>query len=260
MSSPINDSPSTPASTNTDTNTEARAVGLYPHDMHPGLVPGIGVENQRNTFGLDKALFSVTAIAIVSFIIWGISSPESVSAASSSAFSWAITNTGWLLNITMMMAIVTMAYVGLSRLGRIKLGTDDEEPEFGWFSWVAMMFGAGIGVGIFFYGPSEPLSHYLTPPPHTVDGNTVEALHQSMAQAHYHWGLSPWAAYALVGGAIAYSSYRRGRVPLISSIFKPLFSSRDTDGPLGKLIDVLALIATPLWHRCHAGPFRHPDG
>ncbi|MDK8876574.1 BCCT family transporter [Corynebacterium striatum] len=212
--------------------------------MHPGLVPGIGVENQRNTFGLDKALFSVTAIAVVSFIIWGISSPESVSAASSSAFSWAITNTGWLLNITMMMAIVTMAYVGLSRLGRIKLGTDDEEPEFGWFSWVAMMFGAGIGVGIFFYGPSEPLSHYLTPPPHTVDGNTVEALHQSMAQAHYHWGLSPWAAYALVGGAIAYSSYRRGRVPLISSIFKPLFSSRDTDGPLGKLIDVLALIAT----------------
>ncbi|EGT5594055.1 BCCT family transporter [Corynebacterium striatum] len=212
--------------------------------MHPGLVPGIGVENQRNTFGLDKALFSVTAIAVVSFIIWGILSPESVSAASSSAFSWAITNTGWLLNITMMMAIVTMAYVGLSRLGRIKLGTDDEEPEFGWFSWVAMMFGAGIGVGIFFYGPSEPLSHYLTPPPHTVDGNTVEALHQSMAQAHYHWGLSPWAAYALVGGAIAYSSYRRGRVPLISSIFKPLFSSRDTDGPLGKLIDVLALIAT----------------
>lgn len=219
-------------------------MGLYPHDMHPGLVPGIGVENQRNTFGLDKALFSVTAIAVVSFIIWGILSSESVSAASSSAFSWAITNTGWLLNITMMMAIVTMAYVGLSRLGRIKLGTDDEEPEFGWFSWVAMMFGAGIGVGIFFYGPSEPLSHYLTPPPHTVDGNTVEALHQSMAQAHYHWGLSPWAAYALVGGAIAYSSYRRGRVPLISSIFKPLFSSRDTDGPLGKLIDVLALIAT----------------
>lgn len=144
----------------------------------------------------------------------------------------------------MMAAVFTMAYVGCSRLGRIKLGTDDEEPEFGMFSWVAMMFGAGIGVGIFFYGPSEPLSHYLTPPPHTVSGSTVEALHQSMAQAHYHWGLSPWAAYALVGGAIAYSSYRRGRVPLVSSIFKPLFGSRDTDGPLGTLIDALALVAT----------------
>ncbi|MBU5655121.1 BCCT family transporter [Corynebacterium aurimucosum] len=219
-------------------------VGIYPHDMHPGLVPGIGVEDQRNAFALDKITFFTTATFVVAFIIWGISSPESVSAASSAAFSWAITNAGWLLNITMMMAVVTMLYIGCSRLGRIKLGTDDEEPEFGWFSWVAMMFGAGIGVGIFFYGPSEPLSHYLTPPPHTVDGNSVEALHQAMAQAHYHWGISPWAAYALVGGAIAYSSYRRGRVPLVSSIFKPLFGSRDTDGPLGKLIDVLALVAT----------------
>lgn len=149
------------------------AVGLYPHNMHPGLVPGISVEDQRNTFGLDKVTFFTTAVFVVAFIIWGISSPESVSTASSTAFSWAITNAGWLLNVTMMMAVVTMAYIGFSRLGRIKLGTDDEEPEFGWFSWVAMMFGAGIGVGIFFYGPSEPLAHYLTPPPHTVDGESV---------------------------------------------------------------------------------------
>lgn len=212
--------------------------------MHPGLVPGISVEDQRNKFGLDKPLFFITVLLIVAFIIWGVITPDSVASASSSAFGWAITNAGWLLNVTMMLAIVTMAYIGCSRLGRIKLGTDDEEPEFSYFSWVAMMFGAGIGVGIFFYGPSEPLSHYLTPPPHTVDGNTVEALHQAMAQAHYHWGVSPWAAYALVGAAIAYSSYRRGRVPLVSSIFKPLFGSRDTDGPVGKLIDILALIAT----------------
>ena len=225
-------------------NDKGSAVGIYPHNMHPGLVPGISVEDQRNKFGLDKPLFFITAILIVAFIIWGVITPDSVASASSSAFGWAITNAGWLLNITMMLAIVTMAYIGCSRLGRIKLGTDDEEPEFSYFSWVAMMFGAGIGVGIFFYGPSEPLSHYLTPPPHTVDGNTVESLHQAMAQAHYHWGVSPWAAYALVGAAIAYSSYRRGRVPLVSSIFKPLFGSRDTDGPVGKLIDVLALIAT----------------
>ena len=220
------------------------AVGLYPHDMHPGLVPGISVDDQRNRFGLDKPLFFTTAAFIVAFIIWGVIWPDSVANVSSAAFSWAITNAGWLLNITMILAIFVMAYVGFSRLGRIKLGTDDEEPEFGRFSWIAMMFGAGIGVGIFFYGPSEPLAHYLTPPPHTVDGNSVEALHQAMAQANYHWGISPWAAYALVGGAIAYSSYRRGRVPLVSSIFKPLFGSRDTDGPLGKLIDALALIAT----------------
>ncbi len=225
-------------------------MGLYPHDMHPGLVPGISVDDQRNRFGVDRVLFGVTGALIVAFIAWGIVSPEAVSTASATAFSWALTNAGWLLNLTMMLAVVTMAYIGLSRLGRIKLGTDDEEPEFSRFSWVAMMFGAGIGVGIFFYGPSEPLSHYLTQPPHSLGpngdaaGGTVEALHQSMAQAHYHWGISPWAAYALVGAAIAYSSYRRGRVPLVSSIFKPLFGSRDTAGPLGKVVDICALIAT----------------
>mgnify|MGYP001301397776 FL=1 len=219
-------------------------VGIYPHDMHPGLVPGIPVEEQRNRFAVDKIIFSVTAVLIVSFIIWGVWRPDQVSEAASTGFSWAITNAGWLLNFTMIMAIAVMTYVGFSKLGRIKLGKDDEEPEFRRFSWVAMMFGAGIGVGLFFYGPSEPLSHYITPPPHTVDGNSVEALHQAMAQSHFHWGLSPWAAYALVGAAIAYSSYSRGRVTLIASIFKPLFGSRDTDGPLGKLIDILALIAT----------------
>ena len=225
-------------------NDKGSAVGIYPHNMHPGLVPGISVEDQRNKFGLDKPLFFITAILIVAFIIWGVITPDSVASASSSAFGWAITNAGWLLNITMMLAIVTMAYIGCSRLGRIKLGTDDEEPEFSYFSWVAMMFGAGIGVGIFFYGPSEPLSHYLTPPPHTVDGNTVESLHQAMAQAHSHGGGPPRADHALGGAAPDSSAYRRGRGPWGSSIFKPLFGSRDTDGPVGKLIDVLALIAT----------------
>lgn len=224
--------------------TRDSSVGLYPHNMHPGLVPGISVEEQRNDFRIDKIVFTVAATAILAFIAWGVTMPDSVANAASVAFDWAITDAGWLLNLTMMFALITMAYIGFSRLGRIKLGLDDEEPEFGRFSWIAMMFAAGIGVGIFFYGPSEPLSHFLTPPPHTVEGGAVEALHSGLAQAHYHWGLSPWAAYALVGGAIAYSSYRRGRVPLISSIFKPLFGARDTDGPFGKAIDIMALITT----------------
>ena len=216
----------------------------YPHDLHPGLVRGIDVGEQRNRFGLDKVVFTVTAVAIVSFIAWGVLAPESVSAVSATAFDWAIVNAGWLLNITMALGLIVMIYIGFSRLGRIRLGTDDSEPEYSRFSWVAMMFGAGIGVGIFFYGPSEPLAHFVSPPPHTVEAGTPAAVHQAVAQAHFHWGLSPWAMYALVGGAIAYSSYRRGRVPLISSVFKPLFGSRSTDGPVGKVIDIMAIIAT----------------
>ncbi len=216
----------------------------YPHDLHPGLVPGIDIDDQRQRFGLDRIVFSITAVAVVSFIAWGVLAPESVSATSATAFDWAIVNAGWLLNVTMALGLIVMIYIGFSRLGRIRLGTDDSEPEYSRFSWVAMMFGSGIGVGIFFYGPSEPLAYFVSPPPHTVDAGTPEAVHQAVAQAHFHWGLSPWAMYALVGGAIAYSSYRRGRVPLISSVFRPLLGSKRTDGPVGRLIDILAIIAT----------------
>ncbi|MDO5511781.1 BCCT family transporter [Corynebacterium sp.] len=216
----------------------------YPHDLHPGLVRGIDVGEQRHRFGLDRIVFFVTAVAVVSFIAWGVLAPESVSNASATAFDWAIVNAGWLLNVTMALGLVVMLYIGFSRLGRIKLGTDDAEPEFSRFSWVAMMFGAGIGVGIFFYGPSEPLAYFVSPPPHTVEAGTSAAVHQAVAQAHFHWGLTPWAMYALVGGAIAYSSYRRGRVPLISSVFKPLLGSRSTDGVAGRIIDMMAIVAT----------------
>ena len=215
----------------------------YPHDTHPGLVPGIAVEDQRNKFGIDKIVFGFTALLIVAFIIWGITQPDSVSSVSSTMFSWAMTNMGWLLNFVMLIGLGSMIYVAFSRYGKIKLGTDEDQPEFSRFSWIAMMFGAGIGVGIFFFGPSEPLWHYLSPPPHTVEGSTPESLHQALAQSHFHWGLSAWGLYALVGGALAYSSYRRGRVTLISSTFRSLFGEK-TEGVAGRLIDMMAIIAT----------------
>ena len=219
-------------------------VGVYPHDMHPGLVPGLSIEEQRNTFGMNKVLFGSTAALIVAFIAWGILDPDSVGTVSSTMFAWAIENLGWLLNLVMILGLAVMTYLAFSRFGRIKLGKDDEEPEFALFSWVAMMFGAGIGVGIFFFGPSEPLSHYLTPPPHSVDPETPEALHLSMAQSHFHWGLMIWALYAMVGGALAYSSYRRGRVTLLSSVFKSLIGSDRSEGLAGSIIDMMAIIAT----------------
>ena len=221
-----------------------RDVGLYPDDMHPGLVPGISVDEQRNRFGIDKIVFSVTAVLIISFIIWGVTNPDSVSTVSSNMFGWAMENTGWLLNFVMTVALIVMIYLCFSRFGQIKLGKDDEEPEFSRFSWVAMMFGAGIGVGIFFFGPSEPLWYYMDPPPHTVEPDTPEAVHQAMAQSHFHWGLSPWALYALVGGALAYSTYRRGRVSLLSSVFRTLFGENQTNGFAGRLVDIMAIIAT----------------
>lgn len=181
---------------------------------------------------------------IVAFIVWGIVSPEGVADVSSTAFSWAMRNVSWLLNAVCGIGMVLMAYLACSRYGRIKLGRDDEEPEFSMFSWVAMMFGAGIGVGIFFFGPSEPLSHYISPPPETVAAETPAALHMAMAQSHFHWGLAPWALYAFVGAAMAYSCFRRGRVSLISSVFHTLFGQSPAGSVMGKIVDIFAIWAT----------------
>ena len=219
-------------------------VGLYPHDLHPGLVPGISVEEQRNRFGLDRIVFFATATIIVGFIIWGVTSPESVSSVSAMAYSWAMSNAAWLLNLVMSLGLFVMLFLAFSRFGHIPLGKDTEKPEFSRFSWIAMMFGAGIGVGILFFGPSEPLAFFLSPPPNTVEAGTPEALHQAMAQSHFHWGLSIWALYALVGAALAYSTYRRGRASLISSVFRPLLGTKHADGVVARIIDIMAIIAT----------------
>ncbi|WP_084590515.1 BCCT family transporter [Pseudoglutamicibacter albus] len=219
-------------------------VGLYPHNIHPGLVPGIGVDEQRHVFKLDKLVFGITAALIVAFVAWGVINPASVGEVSSVAFAWTMKNMGWLLNITVMVSIGAMLFIAFSRYGRIRLGKDGEKPEFSRFAWVAMMFGAGIGVGIFFFGPSEPLYYFVSPPPQTgVEAETPGAIHMAVAQSSYHWGLSAWAMYALVGGAMAYSSYRRGRVTLISSLFRSLFG-KQTDGFAGRLVDMFAIIAT----------------
>ena len=136
-----------------------------------------------------------------------------------------------------------MLWLAGSRYGRIPLGADDEEPEFKTVSWVAMMFSAGMGIGLMFYGVSEPLTHFISPPPGTVEAGTSEALETAMATTLFHWTLHPWAIYAVVGIAIAYGTFRRGRSQLISSAFAPLLGRR-TEGPIGKVIDSLAIFAT----------------
>ena len=237
------------------------ALGLYPGDIHPGLLSGVGIDDQQRNFSVDKTIFAVTATLIVGFVIWGIASPETVGTVASAAFEWSMQNMGWLLNFAMGVGLFVMLYVAFGRYGKIKLGKDDEKPEFSRFSWIAMMFGAGLGVGLFFYGPSEPLSHFLSPPPHTMadqqetlnelqraagedPGVNREAVHQGVSQASYHWGLHIWSMYALVGGALAYATFRRGRPTLISSIFQTLFGKSKTEGFAGKLVDIFAIIAT----------------
>ncbi|MDN3902889.1 BCCT family transporter [Arthrobacter sp. YD2] len=216
----------------------------YPHDMHPGLVPGIGVDEQRVRYGTDRLVFGVAATLILGFVGWGILSTESLKAVSDVALAWVVDNTGWLFNALIAVIVIFMLFVGFSRYGKIPLGVDGEKPEYSKFSWIAMMFSAGVGIGLFFFGPYEPLTYYLSPPPGTAEPETAEAMHQAMAQSYFHWGFHAWAIYALVGAAVAYGSYRRGRVPLMSSIFTPLLGRTRTEGLPGRAIDMFAIVAT----------------
>src|SRR6476660_8672397 len=152
-------------------------------------------------------------------------------------------NTGWLFVLTSSGFVVFVLWLALSRYGNITLGRDDEEPEFKTISWVAMMFSAGMGIGLMFYGVSEPITHFATPPPGTGAAGNPEATQNAMATTLFHWTLHPWAIYAVVGLAIAYGVYRKGRLQLISAAFEPLLG-KHANGPAGKVIDMLAIFAT----------------
>lgn len=216
----------------------------YPHDTHPVLVPGISIDDQRRSYRVDWLVFAIAGSLTVAFVIWGIWSPGSVAAVAETAFYWSTDNLGWMFNVVAIVVLVATVGIAFSPYGRIPLGKDGERPEFSTFSWTAMLFAAGLGVAVLFWGPSEPLGYFISPPPLTDEPESVEALHTALAQMYYHWGFHAWAIYALVGGAVAYAAYRRGRPLLMSSIFRALFGRRLTEGFAGKLVDIFAIIAT----------------
>jgi choline/carnitine/betaine transport len=213
------------------------------HAAHPAIAPPPPPGSRSHGSGLDRITFGVTAVIALAFVAWGIASASSLGTASTSALGWVEQNTGWLFVLLASGFVVYVIWLAAGRYGRIPLGADDEQPEFRTVSWVAMMFSAGMGIGLMFFGVSEPLSHFTSPPPGTVQGGTSEALETAMATTLFHWTLHPWAIYAVVGLAIAYGTFRRGRSQLISSAFAPLLGRR-TQGPIGKVIDGLAIFAT----------------
>ncbi|MEW8987821.1 MAG: BCCT family transporter, partial [Bacillus sp. (in: firmicutes)] len=139
--------------------------------------------------------------------------------------------------------LVFAAYLAFGPYGKIKLGKDDDEPEFSYFSWFAMLFSAGMGIGLVFWGVAEPITHYIDPPLDLAEGQTPEAARYSLRYSFFHWGLHPWAIYCVIALGLAYSQFRKGESGLISSTFRPLLGKR-VEGPIGKGIDTFATIAT----------------
>ncbi|WP_435201204.1 BCCT family transporter [Janibacter sp. GS2] len=212
--------------------------------VHPALIPGIGVERTSRVFTTNLLVFAIAGLSVLGVILWSVISPSSVATVGEASLAWVTTNFGWMFGVLAIAIFLFMLVVGYGRTGGVRLGADDEAPEFTTVSWVAMLFSAGMGIGLLFYGPYEPFV-YFADPPHGVaaDPETVEAMEAALAQTMLHWGPIAWAFYALVGGAIAYSAYRRGRAPLISAIFEPIFGRR-AHGPFGAVIDIFAILVT----------------
>ena len=183
----------------------------------------------------------VSVFIIGAFVAWGLLSPETLGHTFDVALAEATRRFGWLY-LWIVLGLVLLAFwLATSRYGNLKLGDEDEEPVFSIGAWFAMLFAAGMGIGLVFWGVGEPLSHYGTPPPGIVP-RSPEAANAAMRYSFFHWGLHPWAVYSVVGLAIAFFQLRRNAPTLVSACTSALpwtWVKR-----LSPLFDVLAIVAT----------------
>ncbi|WP_240487251.1 BCCT family transporter [Actinomadura flavalba] len=208
-----------------------------------GISPNSGQKRRPRT---DWLVFGVTTTLTLAFVVWGAVATDVLQDVSAALLAGVIGNGGWGFVLATSGFVIFALWIAFSRYGRIRLGADGEEPEFRTVSWIAMMFSTGMGIGLMFYGVNEPLAHFTEPPPGTHGpGDPAPArIETAMATTLFHWTLHPWAIYSIMGLAIAYSAFRRGRRQTISSVFTPLIGRRNTEGPVGKVIDILAIFAT----------------
>lgn len=191
----------------------------------------------------DNSVFYVSLVITISIVLWGIFFKDNFSNFADSLLNFIKTYFGWSYLVAMFSFVVFVVVLAFSKYGNIKLGADDSKPEYSTTSWFAMLFGAGMGIGLVFWGLSEPLSHFASPAGSIVPGST-EAANFAMRSSFMHWGFHPWANYSIIGLSLAYFQYRKNKPALISSIFIPLIGEERAKGAIGKVIDVLAVFAT----------------
>jgi len=196
---------------------------------------------QNQLAPVSKTVLYVSLILTFLFVLWGALFPANLDLVAGSALSFLTVNFGWLYLAAVFFVLIFVIGVAFSPYGKIKLGQDDEEPEFTTTAWFAMLFTTGMGIGLVFWSIAEPIYHFMSPP--FGEGGTTEAAETAMRYTFFHWGLHPWAVFALVGLALAYFQFRKGMPALISSVFQPVLGDR-VHGPIGKAIDILAVFAT----------------
>ena len=165
----------------------------------PSIKPSLFANIKRNVF-LSTVVILVLFLALIHF------DPIGFEALTKHLNQWIIDSFSWFYVLSVALFLILLIFIALSDMGKIKLGPDHSLPEYSSGSWFAMLFTAGMGIGLMFFGVAEPVMHYVNPP--TGDGQTVDAAQQAMRITFFHWGLHAWAIYALVGLSLAYFSFR----------------------------------------------------
>ncbi|WP_040224673.1 glycine betaine uptake BCCT transporter [Bhargavaea cecembensis] len=193
-----------------------------------------------------KKISSVFWIAVALIILsvgYGTIAPVSFEQVTSRMTAFITSSFGWYYLLIVTGIVLFCLVLIISPMGRIRLGKSDERPEYSTISWFAMLFSAGMGIGLVFWGAAEPLSHFAIDTA-TEEPGTREAFLEAMRFTFFHWGIHAWAIYGVVALALAYFQFRKGYPGLISSTLRPIFGKERMDGPLGTVIDVLAVFAT----------------
>lgn len=188
---------------------------------------------------IDKPIFltaTIVYLLIFAFIVLLPNAGEVIT----NAMNFTLYNVGEEYILAYAFFFITLLAIAFSKYGKLKLGKAEDQPEYSFMSWIAMLVGAGIGCGLIFYGVNEPMTHFMTAP--FAESGTAEAARDSIRMTFYHWGFMPWSAYAITGLCVGWFVYKRGLPNLISSGFYPMLGDKVKKAP-GKVIDAFSLIA-----------------
>ena len=190
---------------------------------------------------VNPTVFTASAIVIGGFLAFGVLSPGHATATFQTIHGFITAYLGWSYLLVVTFFVGFLVWLGLSRYGRIRLGQPGDRPHFRFSAWFAMLFSAGMGIGLVFWSIAEPMLHFQNPP--KGPGGTPAAASQAMIYSFFHWGLHAWAVYVVLGLSVAYFSFRHQLPLTIRSIFHPLIGER-IHGPIGHAIDTLAVFGT----------------
>src|SRR5690625_770604 len=203
------------------------------------------LQKLSSRLGLDTnpVIFWVSAGLTVLFVAASILFTGPIDTFFGAASSWLLTKLGWFYILGVTTFLIFLIVLACTRYGRVRLGGQDARPEYGTITWFAMLFAAGIGTILMFWGVAEPISHFANPPQGNVQPETVQAAEQAMGYTLYHFGLHTWTIFCLPALAFAYFIYKRGLPVRVSSIFQPFLGDR-INGPIGRAIDITAVMGT----------------